>query len=180
MLTIEVEGSEFFNEETQEFGKTPGFTLRFEHSLVSLSKWESKYKIPFLSSPDKTREQMFDYLSFMLLDDVDPVLLGALTEDNIKTLNAYIDSPESATTFGSLPKQQAYRGETITAELIYYWMVAFTIPFECEHWHLNRLFALVRICNIKNSPGKKMPKADIAQRQRELNAKRKEELGTSG
>lgn len=180
MLKIDVDGVESFNNETSEFTTGPGFTLRFEHSLVSLSKWESKYKVPFLSTPDKTQEQIMDYLGFMLLDDVDPSLLLFLNASQLNLINDYIESPESATTFGQLPSEQAYRGEIITAELVYYWMVAFTIPFECETWHINRLFALVKICNIKNSPGKSMPKADIARRNRELNEQRKAQLGTRG
>lgn len=180
MLKIDVDGVESFNQDTSEFTTGPGFTLRFEHSLVSLSKWESKYKVPFLSTPNKTQEQIMDYLGFMLLDDVDPSLLGFLSSDHLIMINEYIESTESATTFGHLPSEKAYRGEVITAELVYYWMVAFTIPFECENWHLNRLFALVRICNIKNSPGKSMPKADVARRNREINEQRKAKLGTSG
>lgn len=180
MLTIYVEGDEIFNEKTSEFSTSPGFILCFEHSLVSLSKWESKYQVPFLSTPEQTQEQLLDYLAFMLVGDSDPKLIPLLSSDNLVTIKNYIESQQSATTFGHLPSEKAYRGEIITAELIYYWMVAFTIPFECETWHINRLFALIRICNIKNSTGKSMPKGEAARRNRELNEKRRAELGTSG
>jgi hypothetical protein len=106
-------------------------------------------------------------------------ILRRLSEENIQRINEYIESPESATTFGSMP-QRGGIGEVITAELIYYWMVAFNIPFECENWHLNRLFALIRICNIKNSPAKKMSKSELAARNRELNAARRAQYNTKG
>lgn len=108
-----------------------------------------------------------------------PDTLQRLTQSDVGKINAYIESSESATTFGVMP-QRGGRGEVITAELIYYWMVAFGIPFECENWHLNRLFALIRICNIKNAPEKKMSPGEIAKRNRELNAARRAQLGTSG
>jgi len=181
MLVIVVEGKELFDDETQEFQKTEGFVLTLEHSLASVSKWESKYQKPFLESDDKTSDEILDYIMFMGAgENIPRILVNQLTHENLIEINQYIESPYSATTFGSLPKQQAYRGEVITSELIYYWMVAFNIPFECEHWHLNRLFALVRICNIKNSPQKKMPRHEVAQRNRDLNAQRKAELGTKG
>ena len=96
------------------------------------------------------------YIECMILTPVYPEgIYGCLSRSNFETINDYIESKQTATTFGEMPKRKG-RGETITSELIYYWMVAFTIPFECEKWHLNRLFALIRICNIKNTPPKKM------------------------
>lgn len=181
MLVIEVEGEELFDNETQEFKEIDGFSLTLEHSLASVSKWESKYQTPFLESNTKTTEEILNYIMFMGVGQVIPrILVEQLTNENLLEINRYIESPESATTFGSLPKPQGYRGETITSELIYYWMVAFNIPFECENWHLNRLFSLIRICNIKNSPQKKMPRSEVAQRQRDINAQRKAALGTQG
>jgi hypothetical protein len=180
MLVIVVEGEELFDDESQEFKETEGFLLNLEHSLASVSKWESKYQKPFLES-NKSPEEILDYIMFMGVGQPIPrILIDQLTNENLMQINAYIESTQSATTFGSLPKQNAYRGEVITSELIYYWMVAFNIPFECENWHINRLFALVRICNIKNSPQKKMPRHEVAQRNRDLNAQRKAELGTNG
>ena len=181
MLVIVVEGDELFDEEKQEFKQTEGFLLNLEHSLASVSKWESKYQKPFLESSDKTPDELLDYVTFMGVGTTIPRdLVNELTNTNLMEINRYIESPQSATTFGVLPKRQAYRGEVITSELIYYWLVAYNIPFECEHWHLNRLFSLIRICNVKNTPAKNQPRNEIAQRNRELNEQRKAALGTSG
>lgn len=179
MLRIVI-ADEGFNEETQEFESLNEVVLELEHSLVSLSKWESEFQKPFLVSGSKTPEEIFGYLKAMILaPEVGPDVLSRLTQKNIDEIQRYIDSSQSATTFGNMPERRG-PGEVITSELIYYWMVAFNIPFECETWHLNRLFALIRICNIKNSPPKKMSRHEIAMRNRELNAKRRAELGTSG
>lgn len=173
-------GSEVFNEEDQTFDVVDSVVLDLEHSLISLSKWESKYQKPFLSSKNKTVEEIFDYLKEMVLTPgVDLDVLYKCSQEDIDKIQKYIDSSQSATTFGIMPERRG-PGEIITSELIYYWMVAFNIPFECQYWHLNRLFSLIRICNIKNSKSRKMSRHEVAQRNRELNAKRKAELGTTG
>ena len=180
MLRLLIIGEEFFNEEDSTFQPTGDVELELEHSLISLSKWESKYKKPFLNPEPKTTEEIFYYIESMIISPIySRETLLRLSKENISTINAYIESPESATTFGSMPDRKG-RGEVITSELIYYWMVAFSIPFECEYWHLNRLFALIRICNIKNSKPKKMSRNEIASRNRELNAIRKAQYNTSG
>lgn len=180
MLKIIVPGTEFYNEVDATFSTVEDTVLQLEHSLVSLSKWESEFQIPFLSSNDKTTEQVYTYIKAMILTPNYPDNIASFfSQQNLAEVNEYIDSKESATTFGEMPKQRG-RGEIITSELIYYWMVAFNIPFECETWHLNRLFALIRICNVKNSKPKKLSSGEIAQRNRELNAQRKAALGTTG
>lgn len=180
MLTIVIEGNEFFNEHTEEFESTEEVVLRLEHSLVSLSKWESKFEKPFLEANDKSPEEILEYVEAMIIDDDYPRdVLKYLSASNIEEINSYIESKQSATTFGDMP-QKKVRGETVTSELIYYWMIAFNIPFECETWHLNRLFSLIRVCNIKNSKPKKMSRNEIAARNRELNAKRRQELNSTG
>lgn len=180
MLRLLVVGDEYYNEETQEFETHGDFVLDLEHSLVSLSKWESIHNKPFLNEKGKTAEEIMSYISCMILSPVYPEgILERLSPSNLEAINEYIESKQTATTFGQMPERKG-RGETITSELIYYWMVAFTIPFECETWHLNRLFALIRICNIKNTPAKKLSRGEIARRNRELNEKRKAELGTTG
>lgn len=180
MLTINIIGNELYNEQTKEFVSEVSAILQFEHSLLSLSKWESKYQKPFLSTVDKTDEEIRDYIKFMLLTpNVDDKTLYSMNQSNLDAINDYINSKESATTFGTMPETKG-KGETITSELIYYWMVAFNIPFECESWHINRLFSLIRICNIKNSKPKKMSRQEIAQRNRALNEQRRKELNTSG
>ena len=180
MLKILVPGEEYFDERTESFETVGDFELELEHSLLSLSKWESKHQKPFLGPRDKTPEEIFSYIESMVLNPIYPEdIFFRLTEANLDTINAYIESKESATTFGSMPERRG-RGEVITAELIYYWMVAFNIPFQCECWHLNRLFALVRICNIKNAKPKRMSRSEIAHRNRELNAQRRAQYNTTG
>lgn len=180
MLTIVVPGEELFDEETSTFINNEETTLRLEHSLVSMSKWESFFEKPFLSTTDKTTEEVFAYIKFMILDDgFDQNIISRLSDENMKAINAYIDSSQSATTFGEMPQKKS-KGEVITTELIYYFMVAFTIPLDCENWHINRLFSLIRICNIKNSKPEKLSKTEIAQRNHELNAQRRAKLNTKG
>lgn len=180
MLRLIIAGDENYNEEDNTFYTVDDVVIDLEHSLLSLSKWESIYQKPFLSTDSKTSEEIFGYLRAMVVTpEVDLDVLYKCTEKDIIKIQAYIDSSESATTFGTMPERQG-QGEVITSELIYYWMVAFNIPFECQTWHLNRLFSLIRICNIKNSPQKKMSRNEIAQRNRELNAERRARLGTSG
>ena len=179
MLTIIVSGKEFFNEETEEFESHGDIVLNLEHSLISLSKWESEFEKPFLGESKKTAEEIYGYIKAMILNEHPDDILSKLSDKNIGQINSYIESKRSATTFGSMPERRG-REETVTSELIYFWMVTFNIPFECETWHLNRLFALIRICNLKNANPKKMSKNEIAMRNRELNEKRKAELKTSG
>jgi hypothetical protein len=179
MLRIVIE-DEGFDNDTQTFETITKVIVDLEHSLASLSKWESKYQKPFLSGEDKTGEEIFDYIKAMVVNPgVDPNVLVGCDTEQLKVIQKYIDSPESATTFGEMSERRG-RGEIITAELIYYWMVAFTIPFECEHWHLNRLFALIRICNIKNSKPQPMPRHEAAAHRHRLNQQRREQLGTRG
>ena len=180
MLTITIGGDEFFDEEKSVFIVTEPVRLNLEHSLVSLSKWESKYKVPFLSNKAPSTEQALDYVRFMVLDpnfDTDPI--KRLTPEETRRIDEYINSDESATTFGAMPTKQGPQ-ETITSELIYYWMVAFNIPWEAENWHLNRLFSLIRICNVKQQKPQKRSPQEIAMWHREENARRRAALGTSG
>ena len=180
MLRIIVPEQEFYDEIKEEFITHPSFVLELEHSLVSLSKWESEFEKSFLSLGDKTSDEVFGYVRAMIISKkFPPEILSRLSQDNLDQINSYIESKQSATTFGEMPERKG-RGEIITSELIYYWMVAFNIPFECQYWHLNRLFALIRICNIKNSKPKKMGRRELAARNRELNAQRRAELGTRG
>lgn len=180
MLRVIIEGDESFNDETQTFETVDDVVLDLEHSLISVSKWESEYQKPFLSSSTKTGEEIFGYLKAMIITpDVDLDALYRFSQETIDKIQTYIDSDQSATTFGMMPERRG-PGEVITSELIYYWMVSFNIPFECQTWHLNRLLALIRICNIKNSKPRKMSRNEIAQRNRDLNAKRKAELNTTG
>ena len=172
--------AERWDEEKEEFIEAKYQTLSLEHSLVSLSKWESKWCKPFLTKEDKTAEETLDYIKFMTVtQNVKPEIYDHLTADNIAEINDYIGAPMTATTFSD-DRTSKNRREIITAELIYYWMIALNIPFECQKWHLNRLLTLIRVCNIKNSPPKKMSKQEIANRNAALNAARRKQLNTKG
>jgi len=180
MLTINVPENELYMNSTNEFIPVKAHTLVLEHSLVSISKWEAKWCKPFISKEAKTEEQLLDYVRCMTITtNVDPNVYKVLTPENIKQINEYIDSPMTATWF-SEKGQKGRSREVITSELIYYWMVAFQIPFECQKWHLNRLMTLIRICNIKNQPPKKMGKKEAMNRQRSLNAARRQAMHSAG
>ena len=182
MLTVNVSGEEFFDEDKAEFISTEVLTLKLEHSLVSLSKWESKFRKPFLGPVQKSSEEIYGYVEAMIISgDFSPEVYSQMSKENLDAISDYMASQQSATTFVEPPGQKARgRSEVITSELIYFWMVSYNVPFECETWHLNRLFALLRICNIKTSNEKKMSPNEVAAQQRTLNAQRRAELGTKG
>lgn len=179
VLKITVCLREFFDEETQEF-ISENFVLEMEHSLVALSKWESKYEKPFLNTNAKTTEDIIGYIEAMILTEEYPDdILEKLSQENLSAINEYIDAKMTATWFSEVPGAPRSR-EIITAELIYYWMIQFQIPFEAQYWHLNRLFTLIRVCNMKNAKPTKMSRSEIAARNRALNEQRKQQLGTRG
>ena len=180
MLEIIIPATEQWDEKNQEFITSKEQILRLEHSLVSLSKWESKWCKPFLSRENKTMEETIDYIKCMTLtQNVDDHVYNLLTIDNIKKVNEYISAPMTATTFNDSNKKSG-GNEIITSELIYYWMISLNIPFECQKWHLNKLFTLIKVCSIKNQPPKKMSKKDIMSRNAALNAARRKQMNTKG
>ena len=180
MLRITIPDKELWDEIKEEFVYKKGQTIQLEHSLVSLSKWESKYCRPFLSKQDKTYEETVDYIKFMTMtQNVDPEVYENLTDKNIEEIKKYIEAPMTATHF-SEDKNPKISREPTTAELIYYWMVALNIPFECQKWHLNRLLTLIRVCNIKNQPPKKRSTKDIMRRNSAMNASRGKQYKTRG
>jgi len=180
VLTIVVPGIELYDEVHEEFATSGDFTLEMEHSLVSLSKWESIFEKPFLSKEEKTSEEVLAYIKAMTLTKNPPEeIFQRLSENNMADINRYIDAKMSATWFNE-PKTTSRSREVITAELIYYWMIAFTIPIEFENWHLNRLFTLIKICNLKQQKPKKMSKSEILAQNRALNEQRKAQFGTRG
>lgn len=180
MLKVTVPASEFFDTANNEFIATSRTELTLEHSLVSVAKWESKWKKPFLSSSEKTSEEIIDYVKCMTLSkNVDPNVYYVLPPDALKKINDYIDDSMTATWFTEQPGGSRSR-EVITAEIIYYWMIALQIPFECQKWHLNRLLTLIRVCNIKQQPDKKMSRKQTMASNRALNAARRKAHGTKG
>lgn len=179
MLTIIIPETELYDEVKNEFTMVKRQKLSLEHSLVSLSKWESKWHKPFLSNEAKTREETIDYIRCMTINTVDPIVYRCITPTIIAEVNKYIDDPMTATTIRK-QKQAGKNKEIVTAEIIYYWMVALNIPFECQKWHLNKLLTLIDVVNIKNQPKKKMSKKDVVTRNASLNAARRKALHTSG
>ena len=184
MLKITIPESEMFDEKVGEFIYVKEQTLQLEHSLLSLSKWESKWHKPFLGLEEKTMEETIDYIRCMTLtQNVDPNVYRVLSNENIKAINEYIKDPMTATWFSedkTKSKGKKNSGEQITAELIYYWMITLNIPLECQKWHLNRLLTLIRVCNVKNQPSKKMSKKDTIARYAALNAARRTQFTSKG
>lgn len=180
MLKIIVGSTEMFDDVKQEFTAEGGFVLELEHSLASLSKWESEFEKPFLGQEEKTTEEVFGYIKAMTLTpDVPDEVFQKLSEENVKAINVYIDKKMTATWFREEPGASQNR-EIVTAEVIYFWMTQFQIPFTCENWHLNRLMTLIRVCNNKSQKPKKMSRNEIAARNRQLNAERRARLKTRG
>ena len=180
MLQITIPAIEMWDEINNEFVSTKEQTLQLEHSLVSLSKWESKWRKPYLSTTDMTYEEAIDYIRCMTLTQhVNPDVYKNLTAENLKEVQSYINAPMTATTF-SEDKHTKRNREVITAEVIYYWLISQQIPIECQKWHLNRLLALIRVCNVKNAPTKKMSKRDILSQNAALNAARRKRMGSRG
>ena len=179
MLTIEVAtGGEAINERN-EFVPVCVVKLEMEHSLISLSKWESKFEKPFLST-DKTPEQILEYVQMMTLTpDVPTEVFMKLSPKNVQEIDDYITAKMTATWFSETPTRGGTQ-EIITSELVYFWMFTYRIPMECETWHLNRLFTLIKVFSEKNKPPKKMSRSEIARRQQEINAARKAKYNTSG
>lgn len=180
MLTIIVPGLEYWDEKNEKIIRTNDQELQLEHSLISVSKWESKWCVPFLAKEAKTAEQTIDYVKCMTLTQkVDPEVYMRLSEQNMRDIQEYIEAPMTATWFSD-EKPGKKNSEQVTAELIYYWMIALQIPVEFQKWHLNKLMTLIRVCNVKNQPGKKLSKREILSRNAAINAARRQQLNTKG
>ena len=179
MLSLIIQSNELWDERRQEFIQIDSQVLELEHSLVSLSKWESKWNKAFLSKEPKTYEESIDYIRCMTLtQNVNPDTYLGLTNEQINEVNKYIEAPMTATTVNN--KNSKRSREIVTSELIYYWMISLQIPFECQYWHLNRLMTLIQVCNVKNAPPKKMSKRSIMSRNAALNAARRKQLNSNG
>lgn len=183
-ITIKKTNNEIFdNKQNIIITNEKDVILQLEHSLVSISKWESKWHKPFLSNEKKTQEELLDYIKCMTItQNVNDHVYYFLSNENIQEINKYIEDPMSATTFSNY-RSNNYRNKSsrdkLTSELIYYWMVTYNIPYIYQKWHLNRLLTLIRICSIKNS-NETMSKKDLASQNRALNQARRARLGTKG
>lgn len=181
MLTLTVETEEKFDERTYEFIEPKKYTFQLEHSLISLSKWESRWNKPFLSKEDKTNEETVDYIRCMTITpNVPEEAYASLSKENMKAVEDYIGASMTATTISKDKNAPKGRNQIVTSELIYSWMVAYGIPFECQKWHLNRLFMLIQVCGIQNSPPKKMSNRDIYKNNRSMNAARRAKSHSKG
>lgn len=177
MLTIKLK-EEYWDEKKEEFIHTDGGEIHLEHSLVSISKWESKWKKSFINSDKQIGDELYDYIRCMSKEPISLDLVKSMGVGVIQQIVEYINDPMSATTVKSNGPKRPNR-EIITSELIYYWMIALNIPFECQEWHLNRLLKLIEVCNLKNDP-KKMGKNEILRQNRDLNAARRKALHSKG
>lgn len=181
MLQITVPGYDWFDEKTSAFGRTKDTTLQLEHSLVSIHKWEQKWNKPFLGKDPKTAEQCADYIRCMTLtQNVDPAVYNGITPELYDKINQYIEAPMTATWFSEKNGMRPSSRETITSEVIYYWMIALNIPWECRKWHLNTLLTLIRVCNAKNAPKKSRNRREMADQRTALNKARRAQLNSKG
>lgn len=176
MLTITIPELELFNEETNEFYTLDAVRLDLEHSLVSLSKWESKWEKPFLGDKEKTTEETLWYIRAMVITpDVPEEVFRRITSANIDDIHKYISAKMTATWFREDTNPTGPH-QVVTAEILYYNMIKLGIPFECENWHLNRLITLIRVINQKDAPPKKMSPSELAK----IKAERRAKYGTKG
>lgn len=180
MLQLKIPDASFFDEKTETFYDIKGQTLQLEHSLVSISKWEAKWKKPFLSREAKTREETLDYIRFMTMTQcVNPLLYSLITDEMVDKVNQYIDDPMTATKFKKV-EGKGSGNKTVTSEEIYYYMTAYQIPFEAQRWHLNRLMTLIRVCDEKNRPKKKGRRGEHRADWSKANAARRAKAGSKG
>lgn len=175
MLKIHIPTDEVFDEETNMFHTVSGFDLKFEHSLRSISEWESRYKKPFLSS-EKTSEEMIDYFRMMSLDEnFDD---SFFSQEVLDSLIEYINIKPTATVINHQDDDK--KGPILTSEVIYAYMANAQVPFTCDNWNIHRLMTLLEVIGVLNKPKKKMSQEETISRNKSLNEQRREKLGTSG
>ena len=181
MLIIKIPPLDGWDERREEFVKIPGGTLRLEHSLISISKWEAKWHKPFFET-EKTEEEILSYIRCMSLtpeEREDPRLYSMLTAENINEIKNYLEDPMTATTIKETPGAKK-NTQYVTSELIYCWMIQYGIPHEFEKWHISRLITLIRVCSEENKPKKKMSRNEIMAQNKAINAARRARLHTKG
>lgn len=156
------------------------FKLQFEHSLRSLSKWESIHKVPWLNGVQKTPSEMLDYYQCMMLSPkLDPNLVYALEPEQMEELTKYINTDQTASSIPSQGPPQ-HNPEITTSELVYFWMVALKINWEAQDWHFSRLMMLIQITSFKQQPPKKRPMREVITDMRAENERRLKLFKTSG
>lgn len=180
MLEISIDTSELWDEEHEKFIPIEKTKLQLEHSLISISKWESKWHKAFMAYDYRTNEELLDYIKCMTITKhVDDTVYYSLNNEHFDIINNYIDNPMTATKFSGTKRSGTGEG-FITSELIYYWMISLHIPVEFQKWHLNRLLTLIQVCNLKNQPAKKMSQSELIRRQAEINEMRRKKYNTKG
>lgn len=157
---------------------TEEWTITLEHSLITISKWEEKHLKPFIGDGTdkykKTPEEMMDYFKCMTrTKNVPEEVYDALTTENIKEINEYINAPMTATVI-NYNKKRPPKKRVQTAETIYASMIALGIPSRFEKWHINKLLTLIEVVNIENDPNpKKMSRMEILAQNKSLNEMRR-------
>ena len=180
MLELNIPEREVFDETKNEFIRTKPVSLKLEHSLVSISKWESIYEKPFLDGKDKSIEETKVYIKCMTItQNIDPLVYEVMSSDEFKQIENYLNKKMTATVIKEIDTTKK-TSQFVTSELIYYWMVALSIPLECQKWHINRLITLIKICEEKNKPPKKMARSVRNKHNSALNAARRNRIGSSG
>lgn len=183
MLQLQISGGELFDEKAGKFISVEPQKLKLEHSLVSVSKWEAKWKKPFMSPTPMTTEETIDYIRFMTVSpqNVNPDVYQFITPEHVQQVMDYIHDPMTATTIKERPGQRKHGQQIITSEVVYYYMSAYQIPFDpCQKWHFNRLMMLIRVCDEKQQKPKKMSQSEVMNRNRQRNAARKAKHHTRG
>ncbi len=181
MLTITIPDMEFYDEKNNRFVIKKSRKIVLEHSLVSVSKWEAKWKKPYISKEPKSREEIIDYIRCMTItQNVDNDTYYYLNNNIISEIVDYIDAPMTATWFNESKNTPQANSKQITSELIYYWMISFNIPVEFQKWHLNRLITLIKVCNAESKPQKKRSSRSLMSRNAALNAARRKQLNSKG
>lgn len=181
MLYVTVPATELYDEVNEEFFTLKPVTLKLEHSLLSISKWEALHHKAFLTGKKHTQKETIDYIKCMTIGDVDDSVYDRLTTQNFRDILEYIDSSKTATYIPNT-HQEGRAPETTTSEVLYYDMFTCGIPIECERWHLSKLLALIHVFSIKNRPpGKRtMSNKELARRNASLNAARRKKYHSKG
>ena len=174
-ISIEVPEMESFDPNSNSFIKIDKQIFTFQHSLKSISKWEAKYKKPFLSEfTKKTKIESLDYYLMMALDSTFDA--SFLTGDITEILGNYVNEEFSATTIRSNNNNDSNSRRVMTSEVIYAYMANAQVPFECENWNISRLLKLLNVISELNTKQKPMSESEIIAYQKALNKKRKEEI----
>lgn len=177
MLEITIPSFQVYNEKTNEILDVDGVTLKLEHSLVSLRKWEQIWHKPFLGKDEKNLEEMASYFECMTISpaNISKDLYLYMPEVYKAKIVSYIEDPMTATWFADKKKKRGAaknNREIITAEVIYYWMITLNVPVEFQKWHLNTLLTLIRTISEKNGNGEKKDRSEWLSERRALNAER--------